>query len=394
MKIVIDDKIPYIRETLQSLADQVVALPGARISPADVADADALIVRTRTRCDEQLLAGSQVCFVATATIGFDHIDADYLQRAGIAWTSCPGCNAGSVAQYVESSLLLLQQQKGLRLSGSTIGIVGCGHVGQQVLAVAQRLGMRPLVCDPRVGRSDYGSVAQYVESSLLLLQQQKGFRLSGSTIGIVGCGHVGQQVLAVAQRLGMRPLVCDPPIGLPDYVSLDVIAREADVITFHVPLTRQGDYPTWHMADEEFFHLLAREPYIINTSRGAVVDNAALLSALRECRVRDAVVDVWENEPNINLQLLQRVFIATPHIAGYSADGKVNADNMVIQALCRHFHLPQPAPIVPPPLPADFPYTGSPLELYNPLDDSRRLKNAPDQFESLRNNYPLRREKR
>lgn len=332
MKIVIDDKIPYIRETLQSLADQVVALPGARIAPADVADADALIVRTRTHCDEQLLAGSQVRFVATATIGFDHIDADYLRRAGIAWTSCPGCNAGSVAQYVESSLLLLQQQKGLCLSESTIGIVGCGHVGQQVLTVAQRLGMRPLVCDPPVGRSDY--------------------------------------------------------------VSLDVIAREADVITFHVPLTRQGDYPTWHMADEEFFHRLAREPYIINTSRGAVVDNAALLSALRECRVRDAVVDVWENEPIINLQLLQRVFIATPHIAGYSADGKVNADNMVIQALCRHFHLPQPAPIVPPPLPADFPYTGSPLELYNPLNDSRRLKNAPDQFESLRNNYPLRREKR
>ncbi len=332
MKIVVDDKIPYIRETLQALAEQVTALPGAQISPADVADADALIVRTRTRCDEQLLAGSQVRFVATATIGFDHIDADYLQRAGIAWTSCPGCNAGSVAQYVESSLLLLQQQKGLRLSGSTIGIVGCGHVGQRVLAVAA--------------------------------------------------------------HLGMRALVCDPPIGRPDYVPLDVIARESDVITFHVPLTRQGDHPTWHMADEDFFHHLARVPYIINTSRGAVVDNAALLSALRERRVREAVIDVWEGEPDINLQLLQHVFIATPHIAGYSADGKVNADNMVIEALCRHFHLPQPQPIVPPSLPADFPYTGSPLQLYNPLDDSRRLKNAPDQFETLRNNYPLRREKR
>ncbi len=332
MKIVVDDKIPYIRETLHTLADQVVALPGSQISPADVADADALIVRTRTRCDEHLLAQSKVRFVATATIGFDHIDADYLQRAGIAWTSCPGCNASSVAQYVESSLLLLQQQKGL--------------------------------C------------------------------LSESTIGIVGCGHVGQKVQAVVERLGMRSLVCDPPLGQSDYVSLDVIAREADVITFHVPLTRQGDYPTWHMADEAFFRQLAREPYIINTSRGDVVDNAALLAALCEHRVRDAVVDVWEGEPDINLQLLQHVFIATPHIAGYSADGKVNADNMVIRALCHHFHLPLPKPIIPPPLPNDFHYTGSLLQLYNPLDDSRRLKNAPDQFESLRNNYPLRREKR
>ncbi len=331
MKIVVDDKIPYIRETLQTLADHVVALPGAQITPADVADADALIVRTRTRCDESLLAGSKVRFVATATIGFDHLDTDYLQRAGIAWTSCPGCNAGSVAQYVESSLLLLQQQKGLHLSDATIGIVGCGHVGQKVRTAAR--------------------------------------------------------------QLGMRILVCDPPVGLPDYVPLDVIAREADVITFHVPLTRQGDHPTWHIADDGFFHRLARVPYIINTSRGAVVDNTALLSALCGHRVREAVVDVWEGEPDINLQLLQRVFIATPHIAGYSADGKVNADNMVIQALCRHFHLPVPGRIVPPPLPDDFHYTGSPLQLYNPMDDCRRLKEDPTRFESLRNNYPLRREK-
>lgn len=331
MKIVVDDKIPYIREKLQMLADQVVAIPGAKIASADVKDADALIVRTRTRCDEKLLAGSKVTFVATATIGFDHIDTDYMERAGITWTSCPGCNAASVAQYLESSLLLLQQQKGLQLNSATIGIVGCGHVGQNVKNVAE--------------------------------------------------------------RMGMRVLVCDPPVGSSDYVSLDVIEREADVITFHVPLTREGCYATWHMADEAFFQRLSRVPYIINTSRGPVVDNNALLTALCEKRVRDAVIDVWEGEPDINLQLLKQAFIATPHIAGYSADGKTNADNMVIQALCHHFHLPNPGRIDPPSLPDGFHFTGDPLQLYNPIKDSEKLKNDPSLFESLRNNYPLRREK-
>ena len=331
MKIVVDDKIPYIREKLQMLADQVVAIPGAKIASADVKDADALIVRTRTRCDEKLLAGSKVTFVATATIGFDHIDTDYMERAGITWTSCPGCNAASVAQYLESSLLLLQQQKGLQLNSATIGIVGCGHVGQNVKNVAE--------------------------------------------------------------RMGMRVLVCDPPVGSSDYVSLDVIEREADVITFHVPLTREGCYATWHMADEAFFQRLSRVPYIINTSRGPVVDNNALLTALCEKRVRDAVIDVWEGEPDINLQLLKQAFIATPHIAGYSADGKTNADNMVIQALCHHFHLPNPGHIDPPSLPDGFHFTGDPLQLYNPIKDSEKLKNDPSLFESLRNNYPLRREK-
>jgi len=330
MKIIVDDKIPYIREKLSLLADEVVALRGSEISAADVRDADALVVRTRTKCDEQLLSGSHVQLVATATIGFDHIDTAYLQRAGINWTNCPGCNSGSVAQYVECSLQLLAQHKGLALEQSTLGIVGCGHVGSKVRSVAQ--------------------------------------------------------------RLGMRVLVCDPLLDHPDFVSMDVIERESDVITFHVPLTRQGSYATFHLADEEFFHRLNRIPYIINTSRGEVVDGEALLTALREQRVRDAVIDVWEHEPQISLPLLQRVFIGTPHIAGYSADGKVNADNMVIAALCQHFRLPHPGVIAAPALPKDFVYTGQALELYNPLDDSDKLKKNPQDFEYLRNHYPLRRE--
>ena len=330
MKIVVDDKIPYIREKLALLADEVVALKGAEIGADDVRNADALIVRTRTRCDERLLNGSRVQFVATATIGFDHIDADYLLQAGIKWTNCPGCNSGSVAQYVECSLLLLEQKKGLNLRNTTIGIVGCGHVGSKVKAVAERLGMHVLVCDPLQGNEEF--------------------------------------------------------------VSLEVIEREADVITFHVPLTHEGPYATYHMADEAFFHRLSRVPYIVNTSRGEVVDNDALLSALEEGRVVDAVIDVWEHEPQLDERLLQRVFIGTPHIAGYSADGKVNADNMVIEALCRHFRLPHPGHIEAPSLPDGFIYTGDPLQLYDPLVDTEHLKQAPQDFEKLRNHYPLRRE--
>ena len=342
MKIVVDDKIPYIREKLALLADEVVALRGADINADDVKDADALVVRTRTRCDEPLLKGSRVQFVATATIGFDHLDTAYLEQAGIFWTNCPGCNAASVAQYVECSLLLLEREKGLSLRQSTIGIVGCGHVGSKVKAVAERLGMRVLVCDPPL-----------------------------------------EQKAANSEQPMMNR-----------FVSLDVIERESDIITFHVPLTREGEYATWHMADDTFFRRLPRVPYIINTSRGEVVDNDALLSALNEGRVRDAIIDVWEHEPQLNLQLLQRVYIGTPHIAGYSADGKVNADNMVVDALCRHFGLQHPGIIQAPSLPADFFYTGDPLQLYNPLDDSQKLKKNPEKFESLRNNYPLRREKK
>ncbi len=337
MKIVVDDKIPYIQEKLAMLADEVVALPGAAITADDVRDADALIVRTRTRCDEKLLKGSRVKLVATATIGFDHIETDYMQRAGITWTNCPGCNSGSVAQYVECALLLLEQEKGLRLQDMTIGIVGCGHVGSKVKAVAEQLGMRVLVCDPPL-----------------------------------------EQLTANS------------------FVPLSTIEREADIITFHVPLTHEGAYATFHMADDTFLHRLARVPYIVNTSRGEVVDNDALLAALEEGRVRDAILDVWEGEPQLNQRLLQRVFIGTPHIAGYSADGKVNADNMVIDALCRQFNLPHPGKIVPPhPRTSAPPKTPPhPLSFYNPLNDSEKLKKDPSKFEFLRNNYPLRREQK
>ena len=338
MRIVIDDKIPYIRETISSLTDDAVYLRGSEIGPEDVRRADALIVRTRTRCDERLLRGSSVKFVATATIGFDHIDTGYMRRAGIEWMSCPGCNAASVAQYVRSVLLLLRRERGACLGGMTLGIVGCGHVGTRVKAVAEEYGMRVLVCDPpRQERGDAGTFA-----------------------------------------------------------TMGDICREADIITFHVPLTADGRHPTRHLADKAFFDSLAKRALVINTSRGAVVDNGALLDALIYNKVSDAVIDTWENEPCVSLPLLERVWIGTPHIAGYSADGKVNADNMVVAGLCRHFGLDLPPRIVPPSLPPTFVPSADDdtlrLQLYNPLDDSARLKAAPGKFEELRGNYPLRRE--
>lgn len=340
MKIIVDDKIPFIRETLGEISSDVVYLRGSAITAADVRDADALIVRTRTRCDSHLLEGSKVRFIATATIGFDHIDTEYLRHAGIEWINCPGCNSGSVAQYLRSALILLCREKDIQPDESTIGIVGYGHVGSKVAKEASEMGFRVMVSDPPL--AEQGNTSR-------------------------------------------------------EFVGLAEIEKECDIITFHVPLTREGLHPTYHIADSGFFSRLKRRPILINTSRGSVVDNMALLSALERGTVRDAVVDTWENEPEISLPLLNKVYIGTPHIAGYSADGKTNADNMVIDGLCRHFNIANRWHITPPSLPADFDTSGSEddvrLRLYNPLHDSEKLKSSPAQFEDLRGNYPLRREK-
>lgn len=334
MKVVVDDKIPYIREAIVCIADEVVFLPGNAISADDVHDADALIVRTRTRCDRSLLEGSRVQFIATATIGFDHLDTEFLNEAGIAWTNCPGCNAGSVAQYLHTSLLLLQKERNIDLSHSTLGVVGVGHVGALVADVGKRLGMKVLLCDPpRAERGEEG------------------------------------------------------------FLPIERLMNEADVITFHTPLARSGNHPTWHMANESFFRLLARKPIIINTSRGEVIDGEALLKALNEGWVSEAIIDVWEGEPDIDIRLLERVYLGTPHIAGYSADGKANATRMSLEAMCQHFDLPYgDFDITPPPAPSCA-YSDLPLSLYNPRNDSNALKSHPELFEHLRGNYPLRREK-
>lgn len=318
MKIVCDNKIPYIRETLEKLADEVIFLPGASISKDDVQDADALIVRTRTKCNEALLEGTKVKFVATATIGFDHIDTEYMQRAELFWTNCPGCNADSVEQYVRESLkCLLSAGKISKEEGKNkIAVIGHGNVGSRVSRMAKALGFDVYVYDP--------------------------FLFPGNDFAPV---------------------------------------YDCNIITFHTPLTRTGEHPTFHMADEDFLSKLKHKPVIINSSRGEVVDNKALVEAYDKNLVSDLIIDVWENEPNISLDLMKRCFIATPHIAGYSANGKVNADNMVVEALCKFFGKPIPERILPP----SVEYAG-----YNPLEDHERLTKKPELFEKLRGDYPIR----
>lgn len=339
MKVIVDNKIPFIKEAIEQIADEVVYAPGTDFTPAMVQDADALIIRTRTRCNRELLEGSKVKFIATATIGFDHIDTEYCREAGIIWKNAPGCNSASVAQYLQSTLVLLQQLKGIKLSETTIGIIGVGNVGSKIAKVAQELGMRVLLNDlPREDKE-----------------------------------------------------------GGKDFSSLQTLAEECDILTFHVPLYKEGKYKTFHLADDSFFQSLRRKPVIINTSRGEVIETNALLEALETGLISDAIIDVWENEPNINLTLLNKVFLGTPHIAGYSADGKANATRMSLDALCRHFNLQANYRIIPPePEQSQLTVTSMEeayLRMYDPRRDSEALKAHPELFEKLRGDYPLRREK-
>jgi len=220
---------------------------------------------------------------------------------------------------------------------------------------------------------------------LLLLEREKGLELEKSTIGIVGVGHVGSRVKRMAESLGMRVLLNDPPRadkGEQGFVDLETIARECDVITFHTPLNREGTYATYHLVDEDFLFSLKRTPYIINSSRGEVVDTASLLAALSAGKVKDAIIDTWEYEPNISRELMEVALISTPHIAGYSADGKANATRMSLEALCEFFGMEKNFSISPDEGPKD----------YDPTRDSEWLKASPEKFEWFRGNYPVRRE--
>ena len=336
MKIVVDEKIPYISDALTQMGHIVVEKAGNAIVADDVRDAGALFVRTRTECNASLLEESSVRFIGTATIGYDHIDNDYCKSKGIYWCSAPACNAGGVVQYVQSSIY-----------------AWCGS--------------RPL---------------------------------KGLTLGIVGVGAIGSRVAAWAASQGMRVLLNDPPreaSGEQGFVSLQTITRESDIVTFHPTLTRVGEFPSYHLGCEEFFASVQRVPFVINASRGAVVDNAAALKALKDGKIADIVLDVWEGEPLINSELLDAAFIATPHIAGYSAEGKFNATYIVLNKFAEFIGYKEALPITPLAPPADPVVEAATesealLRIYNPLGDSAALKCSPHLFEELRNNYNFRRE--
>jgi erythronate-4-phosphate dehydrogenase len=347
MKVVADNKIPYLSGVLEPFAD-VVYLPGDQITKTHLIDADALLIRTRTRCNKDLLEGTSVKFIATATIGFDHIDTVWCKENDIFWINAPGCNSGSVSQYIASVLVTLMQKKGLHFQDRSLGVIGVGNVGKKIVKLGEWLGMRVLLNDPPRSRNE----------------------------GICG------------------------------FVSLDGIIRECDVITCHVPLIKQGPDKTFHLMDEQNLRKFHPDTIFINSSRGEVVDNQALKTILQDKKISAAVLDVWENEPNIDTELMSLLDIVTPHIAGYSADGKANGTTMIVQSFAKFFKLPLTrwfAENIPQPenthLSLDCKgkttqeiVTEAILFTYQVANDDSRFRLSPDTFEKQRGNYPLRRE--
>ena len=348
MKIVCDNKIPFIRGVFEPWAE-VVYLPGAETTPAVVRDADAVVTRTRTRCDAALLAGSSVRVVASATIGYDHIDTAWCEAHGILWRNAPGCNSSSVKQYIAAVLCTLARRHGLRLDALTLGVVGVGNVGSKVAEAAALLGMRVLLCDPPRARAE----------------------------------------------------------GAEGFVDLDTLVAQSDIVTLHVPLSREGEDATWHLFDEARLAAMRPDQFLINSSRGPVVDGAALRAALQAKALRGAVLDVWEGEPEPDRALMALLDIATPHIAGYSADGKANGTRMSVRTVAAVLGLPladwRPADIPAPAQPLEFSLDASGksrqevlseaiLHTYDILADDRALRAHPERFEQLRGDYPVRRE--
>ncbi len=347
MKIVIDDRIPYIKGALEPFGE-VVYIPGSKITNEIVKDADAIITRTRTICNEALLAGSSVKFIATATIGYDHIDTDYCSKAGISWSNAPGCNSKSVEQYIASALVAICEIKNRQLNELCIGIVGVGNVGSKVARICRLFGMKVMLNDPPRERAE---------------------------------GHA-------------------------DFVSLNRIKEEADIISLHVPLNMQGIDSTFHLANNEFFSEVRKHPILINSCRGEVVDTPAIKTALNNGRISSYICDCWENEPDIDLELLGLTDIATPHIAGYSKDGKAKGTQLSVQSISKFFGLGlddwQPSGVEPPSVPVialdGFGLSEQEivakaiLATYDIRVDDKALRDNPARFENLRNEYPVRRE--
>lgn len=331
MKIIVEKNIPYIKGLLEPFGS-VEYLAASDIDADAVKDADALFIRTRTRCNASLLDGSRVRFIATATIGTDHIDLEYCKAAEIAVFNAPGCNAPAVAQYV---FAVIGTVFGEEFADKTLGVVGVGNVGSIIARWGERLGMKVLKCDPPRRRAEGG-----------------------------------------------------------DFVTIEEIAAKADIITFHTPLNREGADRTFHLADSDWLNSLSQCQLLINSARGEIVDNAALVEALKTKKISAAAIDCWEGEPEINTELLQLVNIATPHIAGYSAEGKSRATAMAIEAFEKFYGVTVTGKpnVVAPAKGADITSIKQVTDSYDPRIDTRNLRSNPKQFESLRNNYNLRSE--
>jgi erythronate-4-phosphate dehydrogenase len=349
MKIVADENIPLVKECFASIGD-VHTTFGRDITSGVVADADILLVRSITPVNRKLLADSKIKFVATATIGYEHVDVDYLKKRNIGFASAPGSNANSVAEYVVAALLEMGQKHQINLEGKSVGIIGVGNVGSKVATKCQALGMNVLLNDPP-------------------LQRQTGEKKYKPLEELLGC----------------------------------------DIITLHTPLTVDGIDKTYHLADEQFFKSLKAGCLFINTSRGDCIDSFALKNAIKSGRLQGTTLDVWQNEPDIDTELLELVDIGTPHIAGYSLDGKIAGMIMIYKAVCEYFHikpkhtiedfLPEPSVMNLEIVEGDS--ISTIVQKIYPIkrDDEqmRQILNTPQKdrgrfFDDLRKNYPVRRE--
>lgn len=348
MKILVDENMPYARELFSRLGE-VKAVPGRPIPVTELDDADALMVRSVTKVNASLLEGKAIRFVGTATAGTDHVDEGWLKQAGIGFSAAPGCNAIAVVEYVFSSLLMLAERDGFALRDRTVGIVGVGNVGGRLQARLEALGIRTLLCDPpRADRGDEG-----------------------------------------------------------DFRSLDVLVQEADILTFHTPLFKEGPYKTRHLADDVLISRLKPGTILINACRGAVVDNAALLARLNAGQDLSVVLDVWEGEPDLNVELLNKIDIGTAHIAGYTLEGKARGTTQVFEAwsafIGREQHVALDTLLPAPEFgritlhgPLDQPTLKRLVHLvYDVRRDDAPLRNVagiPGEFDKLRKNYLERRE--
>ncbi len=350
--------MPYAREAFSTLGD-VLVKDGRAIAREDVRDAAILATRSTTRVDANLLEGTAVRFVGTATIGTDHMDIGYIEERGIAWCYSPGCNANSVSEYVTAALLCLANRCGFELAGKTLGVVGVGNVGSRVVAKAEALGLRVLQNDPPRERAEY-------------------------------------------------------PDGGSPFVALDDLLGASDIVTMHVPLSREGPDPTYHMGDERFFDQLRGGTVFLNCARGAVVGSDALLAAMNGGKVPHVVIDTWEGEPGCRADLLGCVDLGTPHIAGHSFEGKVMGTVMVYREACRFLGVEpvwSPDALLPePPVPCISMDTAGRCNeeilwdivrrVYDIEADDARLRETLGetpgdravQFDALRRNYPVRRE--
>ena len=348
MKILVDENMPYARELFSRLGE-VRAVPGRPIPTDALTDADALMVRSVTKVNEALLGDKAIKFVGTATAGTDHVDQSWLTQAGIGFSAAPGCNAIAVVEYVFSALLMLAERDGFALADRTVGIIGVGNVGGRLQKRLEALGIKTLLCDPP--RADNGDEG--------------------------------------------------------DFRSLDELVAEADVITFHTPLYKEGQYKSLHLADEALIRRLKPGTILINACRGPVVDNAALLKCLEEGQNLSVVLDVWEPEPDLNLALLDKVDLGTSHIAGYTLEGKARGTTQVFEAYSQFIGQPQEVALSTL-LPA--PEFGR-ISLHGPLDQPtlkrlvhlvydvrrddvplRKVAGIPGEFDKLRKNYLERRE--